>query len=341
MQKVNWGIIGLGSVANEFAKGFFNLNSAKILSIASTDKKKINDFKKKFNIPNNFCFDNYDKLLEQKKIDIVYIALPTFLHKTWIINSLNNKKNTLVEKPAVMNSQEILEIKKHDISESHFFEAYMYLFHPQILKTLELIKQGEIGELISMESYFGSNLLTKKNWFGFTKKKNINPNKRIFNKEMGGGAILDLGCYPVSFSTKIASLKSPNNFEKINLIDPQNTIGFTGVEVDSYVTIKFDNNFTSKIAASFSRDLGKRSVINGSKGKIIIEDTWTSNPSKIILKKNNELVFNFKSEDSIYSYEIDALSKFIKNKKSKNDQVFDIDQSIINMKIIDQWKNKI
>ena len=77
----------------------------------------------------------------------------------------------------------------------------MYLYHPQIKKVLELINTGEIGELVSMESLFGSDILNKKNFsLALKKGKKLNPNDRLYNKNMGGGAILDLGCYPISFT---------------------------------------------------------------------------------------------------------------------------------------------
>ncbi len=340
MQKVNWGIIGLGSIAKEFAKGFSNLKNAKLLGIASRDKNRVENFKEKFRLQNQFCFDNYDYLIENKEIDIIYLALPTFLHKKWIINCFNKNKNILVEKPAVMNSNEILEIEKYFNRQKYFFEAFMYLFHPQIKKTFDLINQGEIGELISMESCFGNNILTKKNWFGFTKKKKINPKKRIFNKEMGGGSILDLGCYPVSFSTRIASLKKRINIKNIEYLDKKITSGPTGVEVDAHLTLNFDNDFKSKIAASFSQNLGKKSEIIGSKGRIIIPDTWTADVSKVILEKEGkEIEFNIKSHENIYSHEIESISDIILNEKPYENSLSQLDQSKINMHILDAWKN--
>ena len=93
----------------------------------------------------------------------------------------------------------------------------MYRFHPQINIIIDLIKNHVIGELLSMESYFGSDILTKKNFLGFKLRKKPNEKNRIFNKNLGGGAILDLGCYTTSFSSLIASLKS--EFKTINVIN--------------------------------------------------------------------------------------------------------------------------
>ena len=339
MQKVNWGIIGLGSIAKQLADGFICSNNAELLGIASKDINKIDIFKANFNLEKNYCFNDYESLIKEKNIDVVYIALPTFLHKEWIINCLISNKHVLVEKPATMNSKEMLEVKKYFEKKCYFFEAFMYLHHPQINKVIDLINQGEIGELVSMKSYFGINILTKKNWFGFIKKKKINKKKRIFNKEMGGGVILDLGCYPVSFSTKIASLKSPLNIEDVTFSNKKNIFGSTGVEIDSNLNINFNNGFYSEISASFIKDLGQTTEIIGSRGAIIIQDTWTANKAKIILNKGEkQFIFDFNLNKNIYSYQIETLSELILNQKQYNSQILNINQSLFNMQILDYWK---
>ena len=123
MQKVNWGIIGLGSIAKEFADGFYNLKNARLLGIASRDQNKIEIFKNKFQLQKQFCFNDYEELIESKEIDIIYLALPTFLHKKWIITCFKKNKNILVEKPVTMNFNEIIEIKKYYNNQNLFFKA--------------------------------------------------------------------------------------------------------------------------------------------------------------------------------------------------------------------------
>ena len=138
------------------------------MGIASKDSNKLNKFQEEFEIDNNYCFNNYENLLKNNNIDIIYIALPTSFHHEWISKCLEKGKKVLVEKPATMNSSEIIDIKKNYFDKEIFFsEAFMYMYHPQIKKTVELINEGEIGKLISMESSFGIDILTKKNFFGF------------------------------------------------------------------------------------------------------------------------------------------------------------------------------
>lgn len=340
MNQVNWGIIGLGVIASQFAKGFEGLNSAKLLAIASTNQDKLSKFKKDLKIDIEYCFSNYQTLIEHKEIDIIYIALPTSLHHQWIVKCLDAGKKVLVEKPATMNANEIKEIKKKYSKEKIFIhEAYMYMYHPQILKVIELINQREIGELISMESSFGINILTKKNIFGFNKIKKLNKKNRIFNKELGGGVILDIGCYPVTLSTLIMSQIADIDYDKIKIKNIKKDIRQNEVEINASMEMIFENNFKSNVSASFTKNLGTKTSILGKKGELIIEDTWLANPSIITIKKKHDRIIKINSIQNIYTYEIDALSKCIlENKTMPNFPGLTIDDIIGNMKIIDKWK---
>ena len=343
MKKINWGIIGLGAIAAQFAIGFSNTKNAKLLGIASKSEDRLKCFRNDFKIDQEYCFSDYRDLIKNQNIDIIYIALPTSMHFEWAVKCLKEGKKVLIEKPATLNSLEAISIKENFINaESFCTEAFMYLYHPQIKKTLKLIREGEIGELISMESYFGRDILTKRSFFGFKKRKKMNPKKRIYNKKLGGGAILDLGCYPVSFSSIIAATISKKSLDKISLFNKKKEIGPTGVDIDSYAELKFNDTFSSKIGASFIKNLGTQSKIKGSKGELIIEDTWSAHPSKIIIKNNNEEnIIEIDSKDNIYSYEIEAISKILINKKKELDFLgLSIDDSIINMKIIDSWMSQ-
>ena len=339
MEKANWGIIGLGNIAREFANGFAEAENACIKGIASNNLNRLSEFKNKFNINENYCFSNYQELIECEEIDIIYITLPHSLHYEWIIKSLNNEKNTIVEKPATINFEQISNIKKKFYSKNFFFaEAFMYRYHPQIKKLIQLIKEKKIGNLINMESYFGVNIMEKKTLFGIKRKKKINKKSRLFDKKLGGGAILDLGCYPSSMSLLIASLKS--DFTDVIIKDKNVELFKTGVDINSYAKLVFDNEFMSFIGTSFNKDLGKRTKIKGDIGEIIIEDSWDGNNSKIFINSQNNEIINIKAKSNIYSYEIEIFSKnFLENNYEIKYPGMKFKETYLNMKILDNWLN--
>jgi len=343
MKQVKWGIIGLGNMALKFAEAFKNVKNAKLFSISSKSDEKIEYFKKNFGIDNENCFQNYEDLLKSENTDIVYIALPNSFHYKWIIECIENKKNILVEKPATINLSEIEEIQALLFKKNLFFsEAFMYLYHPQILKVINLLNKNSIGKIISMESFFGVDILTKKNFLGFKKIKKIDKENRLFKKDLGGGVILDLGCYPVSISTVIAKLLPNFDYKKIKIHKKKLDIFETGVDIDSYAELDFGNDFKSNIGASFKKNLGLKTKIKGTSGELIIENTWNTAPSFLYLNSKNEgfKKIQIDSYENVYSHEIETLSKCIlENKREPDFPGFTINDTLENMKILDKWLN--
>ena len=342
MKKINWGIIGLGNIAQSFSDSFINVNNSRLLAVSSRDSKKLERFKNKFNIHKNYVFSDYEEILDCKDVDIIYITLPNNLHYKWIIKAINKNKRILVEKPAIINFAEAKKIQKKILEKNLFFtEGYMYRFYPQIKKIIEIIKNEEIGIPLSMETSFGSNLLTKKKFIFFNKKKKIDPSNRLFNKELGGGCILDLGCYTTSFSLLIASLVKNIKYKNFILKNVKKKIGSTGIDIHAEGDLIFEGGFTSKIKASFENDIGNGSIINGNKGSLIIKDTWTGkNEIEKITNGKKTTIKNFMNKKNIYSYQIETISNSIlENKNETSFSSFKIEDTLQNTKILENWLN--
>jgi|TARA_B110000027_G_scaffold56261_1_gene60966 predicted dehydrogenase len=340
LKKVNWGILGLGNIGFKFSESFGNLKNAKLKGASSRNKEKLIKFGKQCRIEKEFLFEDYYDLIKCKNIDIIYIALPNSLHYYWIIECIKNNKKILVEKPATMNFVELQDIAENHFNKNVFFtEAFMYRYHPQITKLIELLNSKIIGNPTSMESVFGIDIINKKKFF-FFKKKKINKENRLFNKSLGGGVILDLGSYPVSFSTLIASLVSKIDYEKIKLTNKKKEICSTGVEIDASLEINFGDNFKSSIAASFNKNLGKYSKIIGTKGELFLSNTWDPQSCEINITGENQQRITIESLKNVYTHQIEKISKNILENKSHVDYPgLTIFESLENMKIIDNWKN--
>ena len=339
MKIINWGIIGLGNIAHEFSKAFSKTKNAKLLAIASKDENKLKKFRQQFNVDLKFSFKNYQELIDCDEVDIVYIALPNSLHKQWVLSAIKNKKNILVEKPATISFSEVNEIRDHLKKTNIFFsEAFMYRYHPQIQSVIKIIKDNKIGNLLSMESSFGEDILTKKKLFFFIKKKEIDPKSRKFDKNLGGGCILDLGCYPSSFSLLIGSLKNKLNTNSLKIVNVIVEKGETGVDIDSKAELSFQDGFRSKIHASFKNNLGSKSVIYGEKGTIFLDNSWSGGNIIVHSKDNSEQKLSFANNKNIYGYQIEEISKnLIQGLNKINFPIMSLEETLLNMKIIDDW----
>ena len=335
---VNWGIIGLGNIADQFASAFQQIQNAKLVGISSRTEKNLNQFKDKYNLEKKNCFNNYQELIDSENIDVIYIALPHNFHFEWILKCLKSNKKVLTEKPATVNKDQMQQIINFlDKNKLFFAEGFMYRFHPQTSEIVKIIKDGTIGDLLSMESFFGVNIIMKRNIFGFKRIK-IDEKRRLFNKKLAGGCILDLGCYPTSMSLLISDLK--NKIETPVIIKNKKVeIGPTLVDIDSYAELDFQNGFKSLIGSSFKKNLGKTTKISGSKGKIEVYDTWHCSASQIDLNGKSYDLKNIKY-NNIFSYEIESISQsIIESKTDPEFPAMDKFNSLRNAEILEDWQN--
>ncbi len=342
MEKLNWGIIGLGRIAERFSEGFLEVNNARLLSVASKNLVKLDSYKNKYKIEEKYLFNSYEELIDCNDIDIVYIALPNSLHHQWVLKIIEKDKNVLVEKPATMNFSEAESIKNKLIGKNLFFgEAFMYRYLPQTKFVIDILQNKDIGEIYSMNSRFGINLLTKRKFLFFNKKKKIDPKEIRFNKEFGGGSIYDLGCYPSSFSLLINSIINETRVENFTISNVLKEIGETGVDINSSAELSFENGISSKIYSSFKENLGNQSEIIGEKGKIILQDTWKGKNTIIELNNNKQKIIDFKNKQNIYSHQIEKISKNILNGvKHFEFPNMNIKDTLINSKILESWLRK-
>jgi len=338
MSIIKWGIIGLGNIALKFAQSFSEISNSKLLGIASIDSNKIELFKNQFKIQKEYCFKSYIDLIKNQDIDIVYLALPHNFHYQWIIECLKENKNILTEKPAVISSNNINEIvKKHSQKNIFFAESFVYRYHPQTAMIIDLIKNNKIGELISMESYFGSNIIEKKKFFGLIKRIKINKKNRLFNKNLGGGAIWDIGCYPSSMSLLISSLKSEIN-QNFTLRNSKIIREPAEVDLESHTEIQFENGFKSKIGCSFKSNLGYKTKIFGSKGNLIIDSSWDCDKGHLIFDQK-EYKIEHKYNNN-FTYQIEMISSYLNNKeKEPRFPGMRIKETVLNTKILEKWIN--
>tara|TARA_Y100000992_G_C20974606_1_gene354382 strand:- start:13 stop:588 length:576 start_codon:yes stop_codon:yes gene_type:complete len=190
-----------------------------------------------------------------------------------------------------------------------------------------------------MKTTFSNDLLFKKKFFFFKKKRKIKSDSRLFNKDLGGGSILDLGCYTISFTFLIASLIKDLDLKNFKLKNIKKEIGSTGVDIEAEADLVFENGFSSKIKSSF-QDNEKDTVIIGEKGSLFIKDAWHGAPmiEKQIGKEKIKIINQ--ETVNLYSYQIENISRsLLKNQKRTSFPGFTINDTILNTKVLESWIN--
>ena len=331
----NWGIIGYGNIAKNFERTILEKKNNILKGISSKSKK----------ISNKAYLTLYQdelKLLANPDINSVYISNLNNQHFESAINCVKNKKNFIIEKPSFISEDEKNQfIKSLELSNSLMIEGYMNLYHPQMNLIKDLILDNEIGNLKEIEATIGFSIIKKFLFFKYYKYKKSH---RLLDQKKGGGAILDIGCYGVATSRKIINniFKEDIDFKLMNI---NGKIGRTNIDETASATLLFDNDITSNIKCSITKNLENKIKIFGSDGFIEILEPWTpTKKAKIILQnKKGRKTIHTGTNKSAYWYEIDFFNKMIManleiKKKIKRNQIKDIEK---NTMTIIRWLQKL
>ena len=328
---INWGIIGLGHMSYRFINAIKEIKSTKLIAVASLTKKKSTDLIKELGIDESFYFNNYEDLIKSPDIDAIYIATLNNTHFDLIKKCAVSKKKILCEKPMTLNYNEAESIFRFiEENKISFLEAFVFRHHKQSQYLCDLIKSGEIGQVHKVESSFGY------------KVRKTDPNSRLFNKQLGGGAILDVGCYTTSFCLMIAKILLKENLLNFKLENISGSVCETGVDEFAQADLIFNEDLKMSIKSSLRENLQNDCIIYGSKGKIIIPRPWIPNQKSIIeVHINNNYYKQFiNSEYTAYAQQIDFFNKkFFNNEDNLLDTFMSNKESLINTKILDTWRN--
>ena len=328
---INWGFIGLGNASYNLAKEFKNIDNSNLKAVASLQEKKRALFKDKFELEEKNIFSNYDDVISHPDIDIVYIGLPNSMHETYCFKALNFNKNVLVEKPITKNIQSFKELKRLSLKKNLLLEeGIANKFHPFYKKTLNEIKKLDFSKIIKIESSFGNDALGGKKIFGFRLKK-VNYKKRLFNKNLDGGSILDGGIYPISLLLDIMEIFNETSEKKV-ITKCEKKIS-KNIDLESSLTLSY-RNIEIKLKTSLTKNLENNFIIYTDKDVITLRNIFNiSLESALEFKDNkNKNLYNLDKFNS-YHYEIMNISNLLINRKIFENDSLDVSLKKIENKI--------
>ena len=324
---IKWGIIGLGNMGQKFANAITETSNSSLVSVASLDKNKIKNFIGKHNFKNLIVCNNYDEVIKNKEIKAIYIATLNNTHFDLIKKCSENNKNILCEKPFTLNYDEAKEVYESVLKNNvNFFEGFAYRSHPQTKIIQEIVENNELGELTNIQSSFGY------------KVNKIKPESRLFNKSLGGGAILDIGCYPLSILNLF--YKNSNDYKFLNA---KGSFAHTNVDDYAQADIEIENKIKCQIKVSFKENYLNKTIIEGKKGKLIVNNPWLPDTKTTLEISQGQSYYKklVNSDLSLYANQIEKVSdNFEKNKKDDKFLV-DIENSLSIMKNMSTWSELI
>ena len=314
-------------MGQKFASAINETSNSKIVSVASKDNNKIKNFKNNFNFKDLVIYNDYNEIIKDKNINSIYIATLNNTHFDLIKRCSENNKNILCEKPFTLNYDEAREVYDYILKNKVlFYEGFAYRSHPQIKIIREIIENNELGEITNIQSSFGF------------KVNKIKPESRLFNKKLGGGAILDVGCYPLSILNFF--YKDTNSYK---FLSASGNFTQTGVDDHAEAEIEIKSKIKCKIKVSFKENFENKTIFEGKKGKLVINSPWLPEKQTTleILQGKSYYKKLVKSDLSLYANQIEKVSdNFEKNKK--NDKfLVNIENSLSIMKNLSIWSKLI
>ena len=293
-----WGIIGPGRIAHKFAQDLKQVADAKLTAVASRDLGRAQAFAREYGA--TYSYGSYEEIINCPELDAVYIASPHIGHFEHTLLCLNAKIPVLCEKPFAMNTAQVSEMIHVARSNNVFLmEALWTRFLPSTLKTLEIIASGAIGKVLGVKADFGF-------------KAPYDIYKRTFNKDLGGGALLDIGIYPLFFSYLILG--------KPAKITAQAIFGETKVDESTGMTLTYSDGTFAFLDATFMTETTCEAFVYGEKGRIRIHPRW--HESKVLTVEYEDKTtetFTFERPTWGYQYEIEEVSACLAAGKLESD----------------------
>ncbi len=272
-KKYNWGIIGLGKIANKFAHDLQLVDNANVYAVASRSIEKARDFGAKYKA--NQCYGSYNELLNDSDVDVVYIATPHVYHCELTMAAMDAGKAVLCEKPFGMNVVEVERmIAKSREKNLFLMEALWTRFIPATEKLLEILNSNVIGDLKSVRADFGF-------------KAMYEPEKRLFNNALGGGALLDIGIYPIFMS--LLTMGMPTEIKALATMFPD------AVDSSCSMLFGYETDQSAVLDANLLVNTPVECWLYGTKGSLKMSNPF-HHTKEISLFRERELVKTYTSD---------------------------------------------
>lgn len=315
MSNINWAILGPGTIAEDFA-GAINEVNGSVYAVGSRKLEKAEDFAKKHNVEK--AYGNYEEMLKDEKIDVVYISTPHSNHYEYIIESLKNNKHVFCEKAITVNGKQLKEIVELADSKNLIVAEAMTIYHMPLYKKLNnIIKEGKLGKLKMIQVSFGSC------------KENDKTN-RFFNKDLAGGALLDIGTYALSFTRYFLSSNPEEILTTVKKFE-------TGVDEQSGIILKNSDDEMAVVTLTMRAKMPKRGIVACEEGFITVDDFPRANKATITYLDGRTEKIEAGDGAKALIYEVEEMNSCIKNKKKADALKLSIDVMNIMDEVRNQW----
>ena len=325
---MKWGILGTGKIARILATAVKESEDGVLAMVGSRDPERVATFAAEFGAQPA----SYDAVVQDPEVDLVYVGIHHPFHREWAIQAAEAGKHVLCEKPMALRYDDAAAIVdsacRNDVL---LLEAFAYRCHPQTEVIVDLVRSKRIGELRLIDATFGYDA-------------GSDPGNYLHDRSLGGGAILDVGCYTTSMAHLVfAAAAGVPTVETVE-VAAAGRLNESGVDLASAATLVFEaNHGLARVACAIDTNLESTVQIYGSDGRITVESPWL--PGRIGKTASISVeqwdgsadVIDIPVETEVYTVEVNAVNSFVR-KSERSPRVMTWEDSLSNLRTLDRWR---
>lgn len=290
---IHWGIMGCGNIARIFANDFQATQPGKLLAAASRNQQKADEFCHTHGIER--AYGSYEALANDPDVDAIYVASPHSHHLEHTLLALQNNKAVLCEKPLAPNEHQVQRMqetaRKH---QTFLMEALWTYFLPPVIQAQQWIREGLIGQVQLIQADFGFYM-------------ELDEESRVFNPQLAGGALLDVGIYPIAFAQFIAG-GYPEAIQAMSQQAP------TGVDAQTIIQLQYGSGVQAQLNCAVSTHTRQHAYIYGTQGYIYLPYFWRASEA-YLFTSHSEQVYKDTRPTRGYHYEVVEVNRCLEQQQ--------------------------
>lgn len=312
MSKIHWGILGTGGIAHTLAKAIRSQDEAELVAVGSRTTESAEKFGQQYDIPRRY--GSYEELANDPEVDVIYVATPHPMHKENTLLCLQAGKGVLCEKPFTINAGEAVEMIEYARQHGLFLmEAMWTRYLPLMVRLREMLAAKVIGDVKLVQADFSFNAP-------------FNPHGRLFDLELGGGALLDAGIYPVSMASML--LGKPSKVTSLT------HLGETGADEQTGMVFSYPEGQLAVLITA-TRTAGPQDlIIRGTTGYIKISGWLRASSMTVVRPGQPDELIELPLEGNGYHYEVAEVNRCLKAGLTES-EVMPLDESLELMRTLD------
>ena len=313
MKKTYWGILGTGRIAHAFTRTLLDVDNAVVHAVGSRTKKAATAFAERYHIPHRY--ESYQELMNDAQVDVIYVSTPHSLHYENTLAALEAGKAVLCEKPLAVNAAQAREMIE-TARQKHLFlmEAMWTRFLPAIERVREWIESDKIGPIHLITADFGFRIPFK-------------AHDRVFDPKLAGGALLDVGIYPVSLTSMLMG-RQPE------FIASTSTFGQTNVDEMTALIFRYPQGQIASLTCSINTRTPSLAFVQGREGFIQIDPRFWAASQVSLIRGQEKLTYESPYPGTGFQYEARHVMHCLEQGKTES-EIMPLDESLQIMQTMD------